>query len=119
MVFISEISNFSIEPSDELVNPYRVVLELPFEHSLMKRATGKAGRKMFEMTGGGIGIIDYDRDGQLDLFLTQGGETPADRSQAACDCLLRRSSSGFQEVTLFAGIQDSLYGQGVSVGPEF
>jgi len=29
---------------------------------------------MVESTGGGCGWLDYDRDGLLDLFLTQGGQ---------------------------------------------
>lgn len=35
------------------------------------------GRRMFEMTGGGVGVLDYDRDGWPDVFLTQGSNWPS------------------------------------------
>ncbi|RMF41450.1 MAG: hypothetical protein D6753_09540, partial [Planctomycetota bacterium] len=34
------------------------------------------GRRIFETTGGGVGVLDYDRDGRPDVFLVQAGAYP-------------------------------------------
>ncbi len=96
------------------------------------------GRRMFEMTGGGIGVLDYDRDGWPDVFLAQGCVWPADGTDSRhCDQLRRNLGSaatnppgesngesnggrgphqGFQNVTTAAGIAESAFGQGVAIG---
>ena len=43
--------------------------ELPFTYD--RGETGAA--RPVETTGGGVGLIDYDGDGRLDLFFAQGG----------------------------------------------
>ncbi|QDV27799.1 FG-GAP-like repeat-containing protein [Aureliella helgolandensis] len=81
------------------------------------------GRRMFEMTGGGVGVLDYDLDGWPDVFLVQGCNWPAGGAQDDySDCLLRNqtgtlgSKPKFAHVTLLAGIQESAFGQGVAIG---
>ena len=77
-----------------------------------------------EVMGGGCAWIDYDRDGWLDLFLTNGGRIEYDRGPArdAPDHLYRsngRSADGrvtFTDATLPAAVGDPGYGQGVAVG---
>ena len=34
--------------------------------------------KMYQMNGGGVGVIDFDRDGWPDLYFTQGSKDPQD-----------------------------------------
>ena len=78
-----------------------------------------------EMMGGGVALFDYDKDGDLDVFLVQSG--PLDRSPggAATSRLFRndlkiaadgRRSLGFTEVTERAGVGLRAYGMGVAVG---
>ncbi len=81
------------------------------------------GRRMFEMTGGGVGVLDLDRDGRPDVFLAQGCQWPSDgRDRLHFDRLYRNSAIGhsgkfdFRDVTLSARIVESAFGQGVSVG---
>ena len=81
------------------------------------------GRRMFEITGGGVGVLDYDRDGWSDLFLAQGTSWPSDGSDAThVDRLLRNrgkfdlNQDVFQDVTRAAGIVEAAFGQGVAVG---
>src|SRR5258708_14124793 len=38
-------------------------------------------RYLLETMGGGVGFFDYDGDGQLDIFLLNGGETPRGKSE--------------------------------------
>lgn len=79
------------------------------------------GRRMMEFTGGGVGVLDYDRDGWPDVFFAQGCEwppRPVDGSHV--DALLRNRTgdgqSQFQKVTANARILENAFGQGVSVG---
>lgn len=79
---------------------------------------GAAGRVlMVESIGGGCAWLDYDRDGQLDACFVQGGnpvaETPDDRPS---DRLFQQVAGRFVPVDTGIGIDDRLYGQGVSVG---
>ncbi|MBI3863525.1 MAG: CRTAC1 family protein [Planctomycetia bacterium] len=73
---------------------------------------------MVESTGGGCGWLDYDRDGLIDLFLTQGGVPDATSLSAnPPDALYRQSGDGrFVDVAALAGVDDRGYGQGVAAG---
>ena len=73
---------------------------------------------MMESTGGGCGWFDYDRDGRLDLYLTQGGPLcPQPQDQLLDDALFRQSKQDqFTEVAFVAGIQDKGFGHGIAAG---
>jgi hypothetical protein len=86
---------------------------------------GEAGESlMVEAIGGGVGWLDFDRDGLWDLYFNQGGNPAAvDRSGEPIDRLYRRLSAaageqagGFVDVTDACGIRERGYGQGVAVG---
>jgi hypothetical protein len=83
---------------------------------------GEAGGSlMVEAIGGGVGWLDYDRDGLWDLYFNQGGDPAvADRSNQPFDRLFRRlppSAGGrFIDVTAACRIHETGYGQGVAVG---
>ncbi len=73
-----------------------------------------------EFTGGGVGLIDYDGDGWLDVYVVQGGRFPPDPAQPPRgDRLFRNRRDGtFEDVTNASGIGGMTqgYGQGVAVG---
>ena len=83
---------------------------------------GEAGGSlMVEAIGGGVGWLDYDRDGLWDLYFNQGGDPAvADRSNQPFDRIFRRlppSAAGrFIDVTAACRIHETGYGQGVAVG---
>ena len=83
---------------------------------------GEAGGSlMVEAIGGGVGWLDYDRDGLWDLYFNQGGDPAVvDRTDQPFDRLFRRlppSAGGrFVDVTEACGIHETGYGQGVAVG---
>jgi tetratricopeptide (TPR) repeat protein len=76
--------------------------------------------RMFELTGGGIAALDYDRDGAPDIFCSQGRAWDGQQtnSPAQTDRLFRnREGRSYQDVTAFAGfLNENGFGQGVSAG---
>src|SRR5207302_843468 len=80
-----------------------------------------------EVTGGGVGLLDYDGDGDLDLFFAQGVPLPVGTSKnPPADVLLRNDGHGqFTDVSAAVGLTSKGYGQGVTVadhdggGPEY
>lgn len=119
--------NFSVS-STSPVTPAatNVVLKFPFfvdvaaasgiVHIYDNGASPKA--LMVESTGGGCGWFDYDRDGQIDLFLTQGGRPDApDGEPRPPDAFFRQTEPArFIDIADSAGVGDRGYGQGVAVG---
>jgi tetratricopeptide (TPR) repeat protein len=73
---------------------------------------------MFEISAGGVGVIDYDRDGWPDLYLSQGCDwPPSDHVQDPSDRLLRNQAGiAFHDVAPLSAIHETDYGQGVTVG---
>jgi enediyne biosynthesis protein E4 len=69
---------------------------------------------------GGVGLLDFDGDGWLDVYAVQGGPFPPLESGAAQgDRLFRNRRDGsFEDVTVSAGIAafPGGYGHGVTVG---
>jgi enediyne biosynthesis protein E4 len=68
--------------------------------------------------GGGVGVIDYDNDGWLDLYLVNGCTFPIDPQQPpAPNKLYRNLRNGtFEDVTERAGVGGRGYGMGCAVG---
>jgi hypothetical protein len=63
-----------------------------------------------EITGAGAAFLDYDGDGDLDVYLLQSGGGKPNR-------LFRQEADGrFSDATEEAGVGDTGYGMGVAVG---
>lgn len=79
---------------------------------------GSPTHRMFEFTGGGIGVLDFDRDGFPDVCFTQGRDWPLERSSAEHRDRIFRNVNGqrFDDATIAAGIDEDGFGQGVTVG---
>ena len=72
-----------------------------------------------ESMSGGVGFIDYDNDGLVDVFLVNGSTLEAERqrSNQATDRLFRNNGNGtFTDVTEKAGVGDNAWGMGVCIG---
>ena len=67
-------------------------------------------RKYFiQPLAGGVAILDYDNDGRMDIFLTNGAELPSMKKPASfANALLRNSGDGrFEDRTSAAGLTGS------------
>ena len=74
--------------------------------------------RMFEFSGGGVAILDYDGDGWPDVYLTQGCPWPPGSGETRYQDRLFRNIAGerFHDVTAQAGLGDENYSQGAAVG---
>ena len=87
---------------------------LDFRHS-----SGQSGRVWFpENESGGVGLIDYDRDGRLDVFCVDGGALDPLRPLPPRHRLYRNLGDWkFADVTVAAGLEcPDGYGMGCAVG---
>lgn len=73
---------------------------------------------ILESLGGGVGWIDYDRDGLLDLVAPGGGGfAPGPRITGLPTAIYRGRGGSFESVGRAAGLaDDALYSHGVAVG---
>ena len=119
--FKVELSNLGSKgaPKRNFVNRLSF-LEVPPEMGLdFSYVNGAAGNSlMVETTGGGSGWLDYDRDGQMDAYLCQGGDpTRGPEPDQLNDSLFRQLDKGrFIPLIESVGIVEHGYSQGVSVG---
>ncbi|MFO0977941.1 MAG: CRTAC1 family protein [Planctomycetaceae bacterium] len=93
-----------------------VAAEVGINHIYDNGASPKA--LMVESTGGGAGWFDFDRDGLVDLLLTQGGiPCPADGNPGKSDALFRqRATGGFADCFQASAMDDRGFGHGVACG---
>lgn len=81
---------------------------------------GKARRRdLPETMGGGLAVFDFDRDGWMDLYATQGGRFPPPEGVPCADRLFRNRGDGtFEDVSERSGIAGFAggYGMGVAIG---
>ena len=71
---------------------------------------------ILETTGTGVAFLDYDNDGILDLFFTNGTTLDSSTSEARSHLYRGKGDGTFIDVTDKAGVGRSGWGQGVAVG---
>jgi hypothetical protein len=108
------------------------------DHPLFIDVTGSAGirfrhqashtsqKYLIETMGAGVAWLDYDGDGNLDLFFVNGaalgdpmvpGKAPDKSDPRFWNRLYRNTGHGtFEDVTERAGVRGDYYGMGVAVG---
>jgi len=83
-----------------------------------KHENGAAGRYLFpETMGSGCGVLDYDRDGRLDLFFVNSGRLPGFQEKGPFYPALyrQRPDGSFEDRTRAAGLAVEGYGVGCAV----
>ncbi len=83
--------------------------------------SGKTGELWtLEITGAGVGLLDFDGDGLLDIWLVQGGPIVNRAAGMPRDRLFRNISTEgrlrFEDVTVMSGVNATGYGMGIAVG---
>lgn len=82
--------------------------------------TGATGALLSpEIMAGGAAFLDFDNDGDLDIYLTNGtfGPDHTDTTDSPVNRLYRQEADGrFVDVTEASGLGDRGYGMGVAVG---
>src|SRR4029077_9357649 len=69
-----------------------------------------------ETMGSGIGWIDYDNDGWLDLFCVQDGPVRPDGAAPTCKLYRNNGDGTFTDVTEKVGLTRTGFGMGCTVG---
>ncbi|HEX6984482.1 MAG TPA: CRTAC1 family protein [Planctomycetaceae bacterium] len=82
---------------------------------------GAAGEKLLpETMGGGVGVLDYDSDGDNDLLFVNSKRWPwdarTDAPPATCALYANDGTGRFADVSKEAGLDVSLYGMGCAIG---
>lgn len=78
--------------------------------------------RMLETIGGGVAVLDFDRDGWPDIYFTQAGkwspETSPETSTVQPPDSLFRNQNGqaYSEVTTPSGVIDRSFSQGCTIG---
>ena len=66
-----------------------------------------------ELMGPGIGVLDHDRDGDMDIYLVQSGDLAVERTANVGNRLFANDGRGrFSDVTNASGAGDQGYGMG-------
>lgn len=110
----------AVIPSAEQAIHFRDVAQeagLSFVYFPGAELTAATGR-MYETTGGGVAVLDLDCDDWPDLYFTQGSDwPPGSGSVHRLDRIFRNSGgTHLLDVTESAGISESGFSQGVTVG---
>ena len=118
----------------EVGNAQALAAEVHFEDATASAGLDfvhRSGRRgelwTVEITGAGVGLLDFDGDGWLDIWLVQGGplaeRNEMDANALPTDALFRNegrnSEDGtlrFTDVTASAGVRAVGYGMGIATG---
>ena len=74
-------------------------------------------RFMYQTTGGGVGVFDFDRNGWPDLWWTQGADRPTDDSGRHRDLVCLNTGDGqLLDVSRQAKVLETRFSQGLAVG---
>ena len=70
-----------------------------------------------EIMSGGVGLLDYDNDGDLDIYFVQGGDLDESRPNRPSNRMYRNRGDGtFEDVTAGTRTGDTGYGMGCTCG---
>lgn len=83
--------------------------------------SGAIGKRWtLEITGAGVGVLDYDGDGRLDIWVVQGGPLQDRAKTLPSDRLFRNVTQNgklrFEDVTTKSGLNATQYGMGLATG---
>lgn len=69
-----------------------------------------------QMLGGGVAVLDYELDGNPDLYFAQGASDPPRLTSERSNQLMRQVDANFVDITDFAGVAEFAHTIGVAAG---
>jgi hypothetical protein len=112
-VWLSLSIGFGIRASENIFTDITESAGIHWKHT-----SGESpDRLLIEAMGGGVALTDFDNDGNLDIFLVTGGETPhAANTTPPRNALYRNLGNGkFEDIAAKAGVDRlAFYGMGVA-----
>ena len=91
--------------------------EVGLQHAFMLAPEKiEAGFAMYHQAGGGVAVLDFDRDGFADLYFAQGASAPPEFVSSDGNVLFRNLDSKFADVTKSASVADRRYTMGCTAG---
>jgi hypothetical protein len=83
----------------------------------MMQVSGRTpSTQLLEVKGGGLALIDYDNDGDLDVFVPNGAYLDSPNAGPGCRMFENDGSGKFRDVTSALGLGFRGFGMGVAVG---
>jgi hypothetical protein len=83
---------------------------------LVMTSGGMPSREILEVNGGGIALLDYDRDGDVDVFLANGATLADPEHGPGSRLYANRGDGTFEDVSERVGIDLRRWAMGVAVG---
>lgn len=81
------------------------------------QTTGRTpSTQLLEVKGSGLALVDYDNDGDLDVFVPNGAYLDAPNAGPGCRMFENLGALKFQDVTSALGLAFRGFGMGVTVG---
>ena len=71
---------------------------------------------LYQSLGGGVAVLDYDLDGQPDLYLAQGGTEPPKMRASISNLFFRQVDGEIESIGSESGTEEYLYTVGVTAG---
>ncbi len=103
-----------VQPEVEIKKPW-LVDEAQSRGINFTWISGDTGKfNMPEIIGGGAAMLDYDNDGDLDLYFIQGGHLGSPKTES--NVLFRNDDGNFVDVTAQSNTGNTGYGMGVAIG---
>lgn len=91
--------------------------EVGLQHAYQVASTPQQrGFSVYQSVGGAVAVIDFDLDGNADLYFAQGGADPPDFVGQRSNQLFRQLGNTTADVTQSAAAEEYRYSMGVTAG---
>ena len=109
--------DLGLSGAPEIARFTNVADEFGLNHAFhVAKVPNEYGFAVYQSIGGGVAVLDYDRDGMADLYFTQGGCDPPEYRGIESNQLFRNLGESLQDSTGMAGAEERRYSIGVTAG---
>ncbi len=111
-LFLYACQKVVTNPSDNRFDDITLETQLYFQHT----SSVKGQYLLAEIMGSGGALFDYDNDGDLDIYLVNGGSPAPNHSDSANKLFQRNADGSYQDVSTTTGLDDPGLGMGSALG---